>query len=119
MIENVIKRYTYITHAIKLNLSRAVFYVGNRKQVIEINDAVKTVCDIIVSVYKKQKSEIIRQMISEILVGISDVRIIHDMPFEKNAYYAKKQAFFQKVYNCCIARHLVSYEDVLNEEIAI
>ena len=118
-VENVVKRYPQITDAIKQDLRCAVFYVGNRKNVVEITDNIKAVCEIITTVYEKQKNDFIRQMIEDILMGISDVRIIQDMPFERNTYYNKKQAFLEKIYNCCIARDLVSYEDVLNEEIAL
>lgn len=118
-VENVIKRYPQITHAIKQDLRCAVFYVGNRKNVVEITDNVKTVCEIISTVYEKQQNDFIRQMIKNILVGVNDVRIIQDMPFERNTYYNKKQAFLEKIYDCCIARDLVSFEDVLNEEIAL
>lgn len=118
-VENVIKRYTQITDAIERGLRRAVFYVGKRREVIEITNEIKMTCEIIETVLKKEKNAFIKHIIEDILSGETDVRIMHDMPFARNAYYSKKQAIIRKIYDCCIARRLVSYEDVLNEEIAI
>ena len=118
-IENVIKRFAQITDAIKRGLNRAVFYVGKRREVIEITDEIKAVCEIIIAVCEKQSNFYIRHMINSILAGVSDVRIIQDMPCERNAYYDKKQKFSDKVYACCAAQKLVSYEDILNEEISL
>lgn len=118
-VENVIKRYAQITYALERNLRYAVFYVGKRREVIEITDETKSVCEIIRIVLNKEKDFFIKQMMKDIIAGKTDIFIMLKMPFAKNAYYARKQSFIEKVYNCCIARNLVSYEEVLNEEIAI
>ena len=49
--------------------------------------------------------------------GRCDVAIIHDVHWEKNAYYDKKRKFIEKVYKCCIKLQLVDYEEIINEEI--
>lgn len=118
-VENVIKRYAQITYALERDLRYAIFYVGKRREVIEITDEIKKVCEIIKNVLNKEKDFFIRQMIKDIIAGKTDIYIMQNMPYSKNAYYTRKQGFIEKVYDCCIARRLVSYEDVLNEEIAI
>ncbi len=40
-------------------------------------------------------------------------------PFSKNAYYARKTAFIEKVYECCICYNLVSLKKILKEKIAL
>ena len=55
-IENIIKRYPYITDAIKRGANFAIFYVGHRKFVIEITAEVKEVCEIVNKVYTREKA---------------------------------------------------------------
>lgn len=118
-IENVIKRFPYVTEAIRRGASEAVFYIGNRKFVIGITDEIKIVCNLVETIVREEKNELMKQMITGILAGKSDVNIMMRMPFSKNSYYARKQAFMAKIYNCCIARGLVTFEDVINERTAL
>ena len=117
-IENLIKRYPYIISAVKANLSKTVFYIGNRKQVIEITDDTKSVCKFVQLIYSEEKTEWIRTMIRGIMSGKSDIKIMDEIHFTKNGYYPKKQAFIDKVYYCCISQGLVTFEEILNERIA-
>ncbi|MDE7296665.1 MAG: hypothetical protein K2N84_05305 [Clostridia bacterium] len=117
-VENIIKRYPYVTDAIKRGLSRTSFYIGNRKFVIDITEETKAVCELVKIIVAVEKSSLIKQMINEIIAGQSDVFIMMDLPYSKNVYYDKKKAIIEKVYKCCISRGLVSFEEILNEEIA-
>ena len=117
-IETIIKRYQYVIDAIKQGLSRTSFYVGNRKFVLDITEETKTVCDLVKIVVAAEKSNTIKQMINQIIAGQTDVFIMSVVPYSRNAYYDKKKAIIEKVYNCCISRGLVSFEEILNEGIA-
>jgi len=117
-VENVIKRYSYIAPCIKKADDRVVFYTGKRRHVVEINDEIKIICEIIEIVYAREKEDWVRIMIKGILRGDSDVKIMNGVPGSRNFYYAKKTAFFEKIYECCIVRGLVTYEEILGEEIA-
>lgn len=117
-VENVIKRYYLIKDALKNNLPQAEFYTGNRKHVLEITAEVKNVCTILELVYEIEEDKWIRIMIKGIMDGEKDITIMQDVPFSKNAYYARKEAFIQKIYYLCIFMDMVSYEEILNGEIA-
>ena len=117
-VENLIKRYCYVSEAIEKGLSTAKFYIGNRKKVVNITEEVIKVCELIVLIYESETDEDIKNMIKYILEGRSDVNIIGVLPFEKYSYYSRKDAFFQKVYDCCISKNLVSFEEILKERIA-
>ena len=117
-IKYIVRRYSIIENAIKDNVDEIKFYIGKRKEVIRVDEQVKAVKQIIDDVYEVEKQEWLKRMMGKIRKGKTDVNIIMDIPYEKNAYYIKKKAFFDKVYACCVAKSLVSYEEILNEAIA-
>lgn len=117
-IELTVKRYPFIIRAVKKDLKQAVFYVGNRKQKIEITENIKIICYIAELVEAEEPDEWIKFMIKGILAGESDVWIMQRTPFSKNAYYARKTALIEKVYECCICYNLVSLKEILKEKIA-
>ena len=117
-VENIIKRYPYINDAIKRKLNRATFYIGNRKCVIDITKEVEKVCEIIDIIYNGEKNRLIKRIIKEIISGQSDTFIINILPLSRNSYYARKQAIVAKIFNGCISWGLVSFEEIINEEIA-
>ncbi|MDE7083589.1 MAG: hypothetical protein K2O89_07835 [Clostridia bacterium] len=118
-VENVIKRYSYITEAIRQGLDYAEFYIGNRKQVIHITEEIKTVCTVIEDVLKKENNALIKQMLKGMLAGELDIFIMEKLPYSKNSYYDRKQAIIEKIYRGCIHKGLVSYNEILEEEIAV
>lgn len=117
-IENVIKRFPIVDFSIKNNLASKSYYIGNRKYVLELTGEIKIVYQIIKIIYEEESNMLIKRMMKEILSGKSDIYIMSILPFSRNAYYARKQAFIEKVYNCCIALGLVSLDEILKEEIA-
>jgi hypothetical protein len=117
-IIEIIKKFPYIERGIINGESNLVFYIGNRKQTYNITKPVIAVYDIINEIHARTKNVWIHFMISAIKAGKSDIYIIHHVPWERNAYYSRKQKFIEKVYNCCISQNLVNYEEILEEEIA-
>ncbi len=117
-VSYVVKRYSFLYKPIKNGLKAAIFYIGNRKQSIEITDDVKIICEIVEILYEKEKDDVVKQMIKGLISGESDIWIMRNMPYSRNTYYTRKGLFFEKVYNCCISRGLVSFEEILVEEIA-
>ncbi|MDE6373128.1 MAG: hypothetical protein K2L72_01370, partial [Clostridia bacterium] len=95
------------------------FYIGNRKQVIYITEEIKTVCTVIQDVFMTEKNILIKQMIKELLLGQLDICIMGKMPYCKNSYYTRKQAIMEKIYRGCIHKGLVSYKEIMDEEIAV
>lgn len=117
-VEEIVRRYPYIMRAIKTERKTASFYVGNRKHEIEITEEVRTVCNIIDDIYFNTENVWVRHMIDGLKAGKNDVRLISELPWERNAYYERKRKFIEKIYNCCISLQLVDYIQILKEEIA-
>lgn len=109
----IIKRYRHITIAIKNGFKSAVYYIGKRKSSVEITEEVIAVCEVISDVYSAIDSVPLRRLVDGILSNKSDVSLIIRLPWEKNAYYKRKAEFISTVYNCCIAKGLVSYSEIL------
>lgn len=116
-VQKIVKRYPYVARAVAEGKDSAIFYVGKRRQKIEITQETKEVCKIIEEISKRETNEDVLCMIDGIKKGRCDVAIIHDVHWEKNAYYDKKRKFIEKVYKCCIKLQLVDYEEIINEEI--
>ncbi len=114
-IEEIVRRYVYISRAIKANKTELIFYVGHRKQNITITPQIVCVCEIIKDILDTPIEPWVRTMICGILKGRSDVSLILELPCERSMYYDKKRRLIEQIYCCCIAKQLISYEDILKE----
>lgn len=112
----IVKRFPYIDKAIESERSCAKFYIGNRKQVINITDKVKKVKELVMLLYETQQDKWLKLMIKGLLTEKLDIQIMQEIHISKSAYYPKKEAFIQKVYECCIAKGLVTFEEILKEK---
>lgn len=114
-VEIILKRYAYIVRGVMEERKFVAFYVGKRRQMIEITEEARVVCRIIEDIAVREVDVDVRCMIDGIKKGRSDIAILHDVNWEKNAYYDRKKKFIDKVYNCCICLRLVSYEEIINQ----
>ncbi len=117
-VVNFIKRFPFIIKAVKKNLPSAVFVIGNRKKVIEITPEVRELCKIVEMICEEERDANIKLMIQLILNGESNIYIMQRVHYCKNAFYERKSAFIDKVFNCCILRGLVSLDEILGRDIA-
>lgn len=117
-IKYIVRRYAFIAMAIKEKLDVIKFYVGHRREVIVVDETVKTVKQVIDDVYDYERETWMQKMMKKVQRGDKDIKTIQDFPYERSAYYMKKRRFINKVYSCCIAKSLVSYDEALREEIA-
>jgi len=116
-LSEIIRRLPLIRKAVVEGKTAVVSYVGHRKIILEITREVLIVANIINDIYNAEKNEWVRIMIRGIASGRSDIAIIKDLPIERNAYYIRKQKFFDKIFECCIFRQIVSYEEIIQTEI--
>ena len=54
-------------------------------------------------------------MIDGIKKGRSDVAIMQNVYWQKNAYYERKDRLIDKIFECCISKGFVRYEEIMNE----
>ena len=116
-IEYILKRMPQIERAIKKRQTVAHFYVGKRRERIEITEAIYLIREIIQDIMQKEKGDIAQIIEYHIKKGKSDGFIIMQLPLTKNSYYRLKQKIHEKIYNCCIEKKVVSYEEILVDAI--
>ena len=117
-VEEIVKRYPFVIEAVKEGENTAVFYIGNRKQVYEITEGVKAVYAILEEIEENETDKDVLCMIDGIKKGRSDVAIMQDVHWQKNAYYERKDRLTDKIFECCIYRRLVEYEEIMGRYIA-
>ena len=116
-IEYILKRMPQIERAIKKKQRVACFYVGKRRERIEITECIHLIRRIIEDIMQKEEGYIGLIIEYHIKKGKSDRFIITQLPLTKNSYYRLKQKIHEKIYNCCIEKKVVSYEEILVDTI--
>jgi hypothetical protein len=109
-IEHIIRRMPQVERAIKQHATVACFYVGNRREVIELTEEIYLIREILADIIQKEDYYIGLIIDYHIKKGKSDRYIITHLPFSKNSYYRLKQKIHERIYNCCIKKGVVSYE---------
>lgn len=117
-IEEIVKRYREIEKAMKLGKNRAKFYAGGRKYSIPITDEVWIIFGIIEEIGEREEAKYMTEIIKKLKKGYSDKRIINESPVSRNAYYERKRKYMGKIYECCIGKGLVSYDEIMEEQIS-
>ena len=84
---------------------------------IEITEDIYLIREIIQDIMQKEKGDIAQIIEYHIKKGKSDGYIITQLPLTKNSYYRLKQKIHEKIYNCCIEKKVVSYEEILVDSI--
>ncbi len=112
-IERFVRRYSKIKQSIKRKEAESCFYVGNRKKQIPITEEVIALYETVEEIYLHIKNEWTKKLIGGILNGKSDVSLFQQYPCSRTLYYAIKREFIETIYRCCIAKQMVTYEELL------
>ena len=113
----ILQRYYFIAKEINSNKSQISFYVGNRKEVIKLDEQIKIVFSVIEDIMSNETPIVVKIMTLWIKYRHSDEYIIMKVPLSRSAYYRLKRTIENKIYQCCILRGLVTYEELLSEKI--
>ncbi len=97
--------------------SEKEIYISQVKEKIVIDSDVMAVIEIIDEIIEYEKTEWRKKFFLGIRKGLKDVSIIMDSPMERTKYYEAKREFIDKIYQCCIYKRLVDYEDILKTRI--
>ncbi len=92
-------------------------YISKRKEKIIIDEDVIAVMEIMDEIIEHEETAWRKNLFDKIKKGCSDISIIIDSPMERTKYYIAKNNFIDKIYQCCIYKGLVEYEDILRTEI--
>lgn len=91
--------------------------VGKRKEYVVIDNDTKLVSEIIDQFIEYEQEKWLKSFYMKLKRGCSDIAIISDSPVERTKYYIMKEKFINKIYQCCIYKGIVPYEDIINERI--
>lgn len=116
-IKWIVKRLSYIKKMMKENKVEADFRIGKKKEHIVIDDDVIKVLAIMDEIIENEKTKWMQKCLSDVKKGRKGITIIVDSPFEKGKFYLTKERFINKIYECCIYKGYVSYDDIMNEDI--
>lgn len=113
----MLQRYHFIANGIRSNKKQIIVYIGNRKEVIDIDEQVKTVFSVIDDIMSNESPLIVKIMTYWLKYGHTDEAIIIRTPVSRSSYYRLKRTIENKIYQCCILRGLVTYEELLSDKI--
>ena len=117
-VEEIAKRYPFVIKAIKEGKEAAEFQVSKRNFQIKITEEDKAICEIFEDIRGREKDSDVLRMINGLRKGRTDTAIMQDVHWRKNAYYDRKSKLIDKIYECCICRGYVDYEEIMGREIA-
>ena len=88
---------------------------GGKKKRIDPEEAV--IVEILDDVIRSEKKDWVKDLVENLKREETDIRRIEEVPVSRAKYYLLKNRLVEKIYNCCISKGYVSYEDVLGENI--
>jgi len=107
----------YIVKMIKEGKSEGKFYISKNTEYIVIDEEVKTIVEILKDIKKKNEKSWTGRIIEKLEKGEKDVAIMTKIPAGENKYYVTKKEIINMIYACCVAKGLISYEEIINETI--
>ena len=117
-VEEIVKRYPFVIKAIIEGKKAAEFQISKRKFQIKITEEDKAICEIFEGIRRRERDQDVLRMINGLRKGRTDTAIMQDVHWRKNAYYDRKSKLIDKIYECCICRGYVDYEEIMSREIA-
>lgn len=117
-VEEIVKRYPFVIKAIREGKEAAEFQISKRNFQIKITEEDKAVCEIFEDIRRRERDPDVLRMINGLRKGRTDTAIMQDVHWRKNAYYDRKSKLIDKIYECCICRGYVDYEEIMSREIA-
>ena len=113
----MVKRYAPIRKMLKKGQREGFIRVNKRKERLVIDDEMLIIVEIINEIVQQEQTGWLKEFYRQILKGEKDIYILIDCPVERGKYYETKKRFFNKIYQCCIFKRLVLYDEILSENI--
>lgn len=88
-------------------------YISGEKEFIVIDDDVIAVLEIMDEIIEYEETEWLKKIFIGLRKGYNDIAVMVDSPLGRTKYYEEKRKFIDKIYQCCIYKRLVAYEDIL------
>lgn len=88
-------------------------YIRKEKEKIVIDDEVITIINIMDEIIENEETKWCKNIFIEIRKGYKDISIMSDSPTGRTKYYEAKKEFIDRIYQCCIYKGMVKYDDIL------
>lgn len=116
-VKYIIKRLAYFSRMMEEGKTEEDCRIGKRKEHLVLDEEVRAVIKIIDDIIDSEETIWLKEMFKEVRFGRKDISIQYDSPVERTKYYLTKERFINKVYECCIFKGFVTYEDILKNNI--
>lgn len=116
-IRKVLKRFPYYTKMIREGRREAQFYIAKKTERFTVDREVETIVEIVEEIHLREQPAWLKRIVEDLQKGKKDISIMVRSPLSKGKYYFVKEKLIDKIYDCCIHKGLVSYEEILEEEI--
>ena len=93
------------------------YWISKKKEHFVIDAEVLAVFEIIEDIIESEQTPWLKDFIKDIRRGRKGLAIQVDSPVEHTKFNLTKERFISKVYECCIFKRLVPYEDILKSDI--
>lgn len=97
--------------------TEAEYWISKRKEHFVIDGEVLAVFEIFDDIIESERTPWVKELLKDVRRGRKDISIQIDSPVARTKYYLTKERFINKVYECCIWKQLVPYEEVLKSDI--
>lgn len=97
--------------------TEAEYWISKRKEHFVIDGEVLAVFEIFDDIIESERTPWLKEFIKDIRNGRKGLAFQVDSPVEHTKFQLTKERFISKVYECCIYKRLVPYEEVLKSDI--
>ena len=112
-VRYLLKRYVYIADALQNSRTVEFFSISNRKERIEITEAIKKFSNAVLKALEKEKDEFTKEIMeSLVLKNNSDVYVFSHYNVTRGTFYTMKENFIDHLFCLCILYGLVTEEEI-------
>lgn len=116
-VKYIVKRLSYFSKMQAKGVKEADYRISKRKEHLVLDEEVLAVIGVMEEIIESEETKWLQDLLKEVRYGRKDVTIQIDSPVARTKYYQTKERFVNKVYECCIYKGYVSYEDILKNDI--
>jgi len=116
-VKYIVKRLSYFSKMQAEGVKEADYRISKRKEHLVLDEEVLAVIGVMEEIIESEETKWLQDLLKEVRYGRKDVTIQIDSPVARTKYYQTKERFVNKVYECCIYKGYVSYEDILKNDI--
>ena len=93
------------------------YWISKKKEHLVVDEGVIAVFDVIDDIIESEEEPWLKDVIKDIRRGRKGLAIEVESPVQHTKFNLTKERFISKVYECCIYKHFVTYEDILKSKI--